>query len=76
LRNVMQQGGYVYDQNGERRHIGAMSQRGRDFARFAMDQNNNKPKPKYHGQFYFESLSMNSSNREDGRNRDGSRVRK
>ena len=48
----------------------------RDFARLAMDQNNAKPRAKYRGAFYFEALSQNASNRDDGRNRDGERVRK
>jgi hypothetical protein len=48
----------------------------RDFSRFAMDQNNAKPRAKYRGNFYFEALSQNASNRDDGRNRDGGKVRK
>ena len=48
----------------------------RDFAQLAMDNNNAKPRAKYRGAFYFEALSQNASNREDGRNRDGERVRK
>jgi len=48
----------------------------RDFARLAMDQNNAKPRAKYRGNFYFEALSQNASNRDDGRNRDGGKVRK
>ena len=48
----------------------------RDFARFSIDKNNSKPKPKYSGHFEFEALSMNASNRDPGRDREGNRVRK
>ena len=53
-----------------------MSAVGRDFARFSMDKNNSAPNRKYRGQFHFEALSMNASNRDPGRRSDGSRVRK
>ena len=44
-----------------------MSAKSRDFAKFAMDQNNNRPREKYKGTFVFEALSQNSSNREEYR---------
>lgn len=76
LRSVMQQGGYIVGKDGERRFVPPMSAAQRDFARFAMQQNDNKPREKYQGAFFFDALSRDASNREDGRNRDGGRVRK
>jgi len=76
LRSLMQQGGYIMAKDGERKFVPPMSARGRDFARFAMKQNDERPREKYQGAFFFEALSRDASNREDGRGRDGSRVRK
>jgi putative FmdB family regulatory protein len=76
LRTIMQQGGYITGPDGGRKFIPPMSAKMRDFARFAMQQNDNRPREKFNKVFHFEALSMNSSNREPGRNRDGSRVRK
>jgi putative FmdB family regulatory protein len=48
----------------------------RDFARFSIDKNNQKFRPKYSGHFEFEAMSQNASNRDPGRDREGNRVRK
>lgn len=72
LRNIMANGGRLPDG----RTIRSMSAAQKDFARFAINQNNNKPREKYRGVFHFEALSQNASNREDGRGRDGQRIRK
>jgi hypothetical protein len=53
-----------------------MQPQNRDFARFAMDRNNQAPSRKYRGQFHFEALSMDASNRDPGRRSDGTMVRK
>jgi hypothetical protein len=58
------------------RTVAPMSAAQKDFARHAMDANNNRPREKYEGVFHFEALSQNSSNREEGRGRDGQRIRK
>jgi hypothetical protein len=76
LRSFMQQGGYIIGKDGERKFVPPMRASQRDFARFAMQQNDNRPREKYDGVFHFEALSRDASNREHGRNRDGSRVRK
>ena len=72
LRNIMNNGGKLPDG----REVRPMSAKSKDFARFAMDQNNNRPREKYEGVFHFEALSQNASNREEGRGRDGQRIRK
>jgi putative FmdB family regulatory protein len=76
LRQVMQQGGYIIGKDGERRFVPPMRESQRDFARFAMRENDNRPREKYQGAFFFDALSRDASNREDGRNRDGGRMRK
>ena len=76
LRRFMQHGGSLVNDDGTMRTVGPMSERGRDFARYAMQRNNERERPKYKGVFHFEAFSMDASNREDGRNRDGSRARK
>ena len=53
-----------------------MQPQNRDFARFAMDRNNQAPSRKYRGHFHFEALSMDASNRDPGRRSDGTMVRK
>jgi hypothetical protein len=53
-----------------------MRAQNRDFARFSIDKNNNAPKRKYRGEFHFEALSMNASNRDPGRRSDGTMLRK
>jgi hypothetical protein len=54
-----------------------MSPQARDFARFAMQKNNDKPRQKYTGAFYLQALEFDSSNREPYRGEDGlSRGRK
>jgi putative FmdB family regulatory protein len=81
LRNIMNGGAIVElpDRTNldklEKRFV-KLSPAQRDFARYAMEQNNQKPREKYTGAFFFEALERNASNREDGRNRDGSKVRK
>lgn len=59
-----------------RDRMARMSPLMRDFARFAMDKNNQQPGRKYRGEFHFEALSMNASNRDPGRRSDGTMVRK
>lgn len=76
LRHLMQQGGYITGPDGEHKFVPPMSRRGRDFAQFAIQANNNKPRERYGKMFHFSALSMDASNREDGRRRDGSRMRK
>lgn len=76
LRSVMQQGGYIIGKDGEKKFVPPMSQAQRDFAQFAMKQNDNRPREKYQGAFFFDALNRDASNRDHGRNRDGSIVRK
>lgn len=42
----------------------SMSQRGRDFANYAMTHNNNRPRPRFDPNFHVEAFSMDKSNRE------------
>jgi len=49
----------------------SMSPAQRDFARFAMDQNNQKPRPQWRGAFYLQALEFDASNREPYRGPDG-----
>jgi len=72
LRNIMSNGGKLPDG----RTVAPMSAAQKDFARHAMNANNNRPREKYEGVFHFEALSQNASNREEGRGRDGQRIRK
>lgn len=76
LRQFMQQGGMIETESGDRRQIGPMSAQQRDFARFAMESNNHRPQKSCPVDFVIEALSMDASNREHGRNDDGTRVRK
>jgi hypothetical protein len=81
LRHVINEGGYVplpsrtNPDEMEKRFV-KLSPAQRDFARYAMQKNNDKPREQYRGAFFFEALSRDSSNREEGRGRDGQRIRK
>ena len=43
----------------------------RDFARYAIDRNNNRPREQYKGAFYLQALEFDASNREPYRGPDG-----
>ena len=43
----------------------------RDFARYAMDRNNNRPREQYKGAFFLQALEFDASNREPYRGPDG-----
>jgi len=49
------------------RRMGTMSNKGRDLARLAIEQGNNRPARRYRGEVHFEAFSMDASNREAGR---------
>lgn len=48
-----------------------MSAAQRDFARYAMERNNQKERPTYKGAFYLQALEFDASNREPYRGPDG-----
>jgi len=54
-----------------RDRMGSMSPITRDFAKYAMDQNNSRPRAKYTGAFYLQALEFDASNREPYRGVDG-----
>jgi hypothetical protein len=67
LRTAMEQGRYVEDPDGSRRFVGPMRPVLRDFARFAMQRNDQKPADRFRGETYFEALAFNAGNRAEHR---------
>ena len=63
LRHAMQQGRVIEDENGKR-FVGPMREELKDFARYAMKQNDGKPRRRYRGGFILTALEMNQQNME------------
>ena len=71
LRQAMFHGRHVENPDGTKRFIPPMSAAQRDFARYAMDRNNNRPREQYKGAFFLQALEFDASNREPYRGPDG-----